>query len=193
MSRVVGLLLAGGASTRFGGNKLTAMHDGIPVGIRAARNLRDALGEICVVVPVDRPDTVALFADEFPVSVCADARQGIGRSIAHGVTVNREAEGWFIALADMPAIATATMAALGSRLTTPTDIIRPYYHGHAGHPVGFGANYAEELMALQGDSGAAGIVRRYPDALARFDVDDAGVVYDVDTPADLERPTPLER
>ena len=52
MANIVGILLAGGASRRFGSNKLAAPDtNGVPIGIRSAARLRAAVGEMLVVVP----------------------------------------------------------------------------------------------------------------------------------------------
>ena len=50
--------------------------------------------------------------------------------------------------------------------------------------MGFAAELYSELMQLQGDDGARRVVSRYP--AHGVDVDDRGVVLDVDTQPDLE-------
>ena len=57
------------------------------------------------------------------------------------------------------------------------------YQGRRGHPVGFAAELYSELMMLSGDEGARRIVARYP--AIGVDVDDPGVLLDLDTEADL--------
>lgn len=184
MPRLVGLLLAGGASSRFGGNKLAALIDGVPIGLRSARTLAAVMQEILVIVPPDKASTQALFEGEFPVSVCPDARVGIGCSIAHGVRQTSAADGWLIALADMPLIETGTIAAVKSALSRSV-IVRPCTGGRGGHPVGFGGDFASELEQLRGDSGAASVIARHPEAIISLDVADPGVLFDVDRPADI--------
>ena len=186
MQRLVGVLLAGGASARFGGNKLAAALDGAPIGLRAARTLAAVMDELIVVVPPDRPSTLTVFEGEFPVSVCPDARAGIGCSIAHGVRQTAAADGWLIALADMPLIEIATIAAVKAALSSRALIVRPRTRGRYGHPVAFGGDYASELIALHGDRGAARVIARHPDAVVTLDVDDPGILLDIDRPMDLE-------
>ena len=43
------------------------------------------------------------------------------------------------------------------------------------------------LATLTGDDGAKSVVAAHADSLARIDVDDAGILRDVDTPADLQQ------
>lgn len=186
MSDTVGILLAGGASRRFGGNKLTvSASDGVPIGVRAAERLNAVVDRLLVVIPADNAATRDLFAGVHDVSVCADAHAGIGHSIAHGVGASRDAAAWIIALADMPFIEVATITAVAAALTAPSGIVRPRYHGRPGHPVGFGAVYGAELMALRGDVGAQPVVNAHMGAVVFIDTEDVGVVTDIDRPEDI--------
>ena len=58
------------------------------------------------------------------------------------------------------------------------------YRGRRGHPVGFSAELYSELATLSGDEGARRLVARYP--AHAVDVDDPGVLIDIDTEADLD-------
>jgi hypothetical protein len=58
------------------------------------------------------------------------------------------------------------------------------YHGRRGHPVGFSSELYSELIALDGDDGARRLVARYPAPMA-LEVDDPGVLVDIDTVEDL--------
>jgi molybdenum cofactor cytidylyltransferase len=73
----------------------------------------------------------------------------------------------------------AVAAALGQH-----PVAYPHYRGRRGHPVGFSAELYSELVALQGDEGARRLIARYPGCAEN--VDDPGVLADVDTQADLE-------
>ena len=59
------------------------------------------------------------------------------------------------------------------------------HRGRRGHPVGFGAELYSELVKLSGDEGARRLIARYP--AHGVEVDDPGVLIDVDTEADLEQ------
>jgi molybdenum cofactor cytidylyltransferase len=57
------------------------------------------------------------------------------------------------------------------------------HRGVRGHPVGFALHHYDALAALDGDTGARALFASAPVQL--LDVDDPGIVRDVDTPADL--------
>jgi molybdenum cofactor cytidylyltransferase len=68
---------------------------------------------------------------------------------------------------------------------TGASIAAPVPRGRRGHPVGFSAAHRDALMALSGDEGARALVAAAGVDLVRVDVDDQGVLRDVDTPGDL--------
>lgn len=114
----------------------------------------------------------------------ADARRGVGHSIAAGVAERPRASGWLVLPGDMPMIRAASILAVADALDEHA-VAFSQYQGRRGHPVGFGAELYSELVELQGDEGARRIVARYPAHAVK--VDDAGVLVDIDTPADLMR------
>ena len=116
---------------------------------------------------------------------------GMGYSIATGVSARPDASGWLILPADMPLVQSATLQAVAQQLDNH-PVVYAQYKGRRGHPVGFAAELYSELVTLTGDEGARRLVARYP-ALG-VEVDDPGVLLDVDTEADLERlrSAPLE-
>lgn len=109
---------------------------------------------------------------------------GMGYSIAAGVVMCPDSAGWLVLPADMPLVLPTTLRAIASCLTEHA-VVYAQYRGRRGHPVGFSAELYSELAALSGDEGARRLVARYP-AFA-VEVDDPGVLIDVDTRADLDR------
>lgn len=107
---------------------------------------------------------------------------GIGYSIAAGVAARPDASGWMILPADMPLVQTATLSAVARHLDHHA-VVYAQYRGRRGHPVGFSCELYSELVGLQGDEGARRLVARYP--AHAVEVDDPGVLIDIDTEADL--------
>ena len=184
---VVGILLAGGASTRFGSNKLFhPLADGTPIAVASLRNLRSALPRVVAVVRPGADALVPLLRQEgAEVTVCDRADDGMGRTLAHAVGASRDADGWVVALADMPFIRPDTIRRVAARLEAGAPLVAPRYAGERGHPVGFAARFGGSLAALTGDAGARDLLRNESGALELIDCDDPGVVRDVDTPGDL--------
>ncbi len=186
---VAGILLAAGAGSRFGGGKLVhRLADGEPLGLRAWRNLCKALPHVTVAVRAGDRDVERLFRSAGAhVAVCADAHLGMGHTLAFAVNATRDADGWVIALADMPCVDPATIRSIAERLTAGAGIVVPVYRGQRGHPVGFAARFGEALAQLAGDAGARSVLRDHPESIERMEVDDPGVLQDVDTREDVHR------
>lgn len=184
---IVGVLLAAGASRRFGARKLLQpLADGVPIGVRTAHSLLGGTDKVtAVVAPSDRDLPYLLRRAGTDVCVCARADEGMGASLACGVRAARGADGWIIALADMPFIQPATYAAVAQALRAGAPIVAPLWGGRRGHPVGFARAYYAELAALGGDEGARAIVQRDSRKVVLVAVDDPGIHGDIDTPEDL--------
>ncbi|HNI07001.1 MAG TPA: nucleotidyltransferase family protein [Thiobacillaceae bacterium] len=181
------LLLAAGAGRRFGADKrLHPLADGTPMALAAARNLIQALpGALAVVGEADQQLADLLTAAGLAVTCCPDAARGMGASLAWGVAQRPEADGWLIALADMPFIRPATFHRVAEAVTGPAVIAAPVFDGKRGHPVAFGVDYREALLGLDGDRGGRDLLATHPDRLRRVPCDDPGVLRDIDHKADL--------
>lgn len=183
-STVVGVLLAAGFGRRFGADKrFHPLSDGTPMAVAAARRLRVACAYSVAVVRADDADLAALLQETGCAVVhSAAAAQGMGHSLAAGVAATAGAGGWLVALADMPYIAPASYRAVLAALAAGAPIARPRHRGAPGHPVGFAREWQPHLAALGGDSGARELVRAAGERCVAVEVDDAGVLCDVDIP-----------
>lgn len=183
----VGILLAAGEGRRFGANKLLhpVMNDTAMLFTSAAL-LKSILPNVIVVINEALTDYSAqLQSMGLQVVINTEAKQGIGNSIACGVTASKDAASWLIALADMPYIQADTVSLLVEKLQAGADIVAPVFDGQRGHPVGFHQRYAQELMQLKGDVGARSIIKRQIDMLSLVEVDDDGVLKDIDYSVDI--------
>ena len=184
---IAGILLAAGNGRRFGGHKLLEpLRDGTPVAVAAARNLRAGTDwTLAVVRPGDRRLEQLLRAAGLDIEYCADAEGGMGASLARGVTATAEADGWLIALADMPFIQPQTIRAVARMIRRGSAIAAPMCRGRRGHPVGFSRGFGHALASLWGDAGARHLLRRRAALLDLLPTDDIGIHIDIDTPQDL--------
>ena len=186
--KLCALLLAAGASRRFGpDNKLLAqLPDGQRLAQAAALPLVQTLERVNAVV---RPGEQQL-ADLLQQSGCRiiwheDADAGMGSSLAKGISVASDCDGWLVALADMPWIRPGSVLQVADALRAGAAIARPMYQGKAGHPVGFSARFGPQLQTLDDDHGARSIINATPHLLHKIDCDDPAVLHDIDTLDDL--------
>ena len=189
---IVGILLAAGESRRFGARKLLhPLADGTPIGVRSAVNLAAAVDRaIAVVAPNDGTLIDLLAKTELEICACPQSHEGMGASLACGVRAGADADGWVIALADMPFVLPSTIARIAQALRDGAPIAAPTYGGTRGHPVGIAREYYEKLAALSGDVGAKDILQRDRARIVLLEADDPGIHRDIDTPQDLRSGSP---
>jgi molybdenum cofactor cytidylyltransferase len=185
---IVGLLLAAGSATRFGSDKLRhALPHGVPIAVQAARHLRAESPRVLVVVrSSDAEQTFR--AERCETVVCENADQGMGASLACAVRAAGKADGYVVALGDMPFVRPATIAAVREALERGAALAAPYFRARRGHPVGIAGRFYEQLIALGGDEGARHLLSANEAELVRIPVGDPGVVRDIDRPEDLAPP-----
>lgn len=184
------LLLAAGFSRRFGSDKRRhRFADGSSLLAASVALYSQAFPKLIVVLRPEDDDLAAQVqasADGANVEVvfCADAVEGMGRSLAAGAAAAQAWDYLFVALADMPWVQLDTLAHLRREMQRAgsDSIVLPVNGNHPGHPVGFGASYLPALATLTGDQGARSLVQKAGDRVHRVIVEDAGVLQDLDTP-----------
>lgn len=187
---VAGVLLAAGRGSRFDPTGaryklLQLLPNGEPVVVASARALLAAVPRVIAVVrPEDAVTAGLLRALGCDVVACANAGDGMAASLVCGVQHARDASGWLIALADMPYVRPATMAALANAATNGATIAAPVHEGQRGNPVAFGRAHLQALLALAGDQGARSILKNNP--VNELTVNDPGILQDIDTPSDIQ-------
>lgn len=186
---ITGILLAAGASRRFGGDKLTSrLPDNIPVAVQACRNLIAGTGQVLAVIRPGAETLKALLeAEGAEVAECPDADQGMGSSLAFGIQCSAGASGWLVALADMPWIKPSSIRQVAAAISQGAAIAAPVWHGQRGHPVGFNARFFNELSALSGDTGAKALLASNLPHIVTLDCGDPGILWDIDHPDDMAR------
>lgn len=213
---ICAILLAAGHSTRFGANKLLQpTAEGIPLACLSARALHGMPHKVAVIstrslvlsplyqaagfqiaqVAPNARSTRVVAATGVPghgfsrpsVQTAADPEEGLALSIRTGIAASLHAQGWVLALADMPAVSPRTIARIVAALEAGATIVACRYQGQRGNPVGFSRSFGPALMALEGDMGARELLRKASESIHWLDVDDPGILFDVDTPADWLR------
>jgi molybdenum cofactor cytidylyltransferase len=185
-SRPTVVVLAAGKGSRFKGSahKLEQSLGDLSVLGSTLRNAIESHLPVVVVTiqPLAATASHVVAARDVVVVPQALAALGMGHSIAAGIAARADAPGWLLLPGDMPMVKPATLLAVAAALEHH-PVAYAQYQGRRGHPVGFAAELYSELMVLSGDEGARRIVARYP--AIGVDVDDPGVLIDLDTEADL--------
>ena len=183
------IVLAAGRASRFAaaGHKLAQALDGSDdAGAVLSVTLRNAIASRLPVLVVTSAELAPLAYRQVAardVVILPPARsRGMGDSIAAGVAARADAPGWLVLPADMPRVRPATLQQVAQALQTHA-VAYAQYRGRRGHPVAFAAELFSELVALTGDEGARRLVARYP--AQAVEVDDGGVLIDIDTVQDL--------
>ena len=112
----------------------------------------------------------------------------MGASLACAADATGEADGYLIALADMPFIRASSMAAVRDALAEGAPLVAPYFRTRRGHPVGIAGRFRGDLLACSGDEGARSVLAAHASELVKIPIGDPGVIRDIDTPGDLAPP-----
>jgi molybdenum cofactor cytidylyltransferase len=162
----------------------------VPVAELALSKLSRAVD--AVIVAVRRDDAAIAGAARslgMKVVVPDHATLGMGHSLAAGactaVQLFPDARWLVVALADMPWVKGETVQILVDAARASDRITQPVCAGRGGHPVVFPVRYVPELSNCTGDTGARGVMQRHAADVLHLDVEDTGVLRDVDSPADL--------
>jgi molybdenum cofactor cytidylyltransferase len=188
--RFVGLLLAAGSASRFGSDKLQhPLPHGVAIAVQAARHLKAEVPRVVAAVRPGAQETArALAAEGCEVVVCERAAEGMGASLACAAQAAGDADGYLVALADMPFVRPSTIAAVRDALAGGAVIAAPYFRARRGHPVGFAGRLRSALAALAGDAGAKSVLDAHAAQLVKVPVGDPGALRDIDKPSDLAPP-----
>jgi molybdenum cofactor cytidylyltransferase len=192
MSGPVVVVLAAGSGSRFGGlqHKLAQDFGGSTV---LGSTLRQVLASHLPMVVVATAATAEIACRSVAArdvvvlpEVGSETGQhlGMGYSIASGVSARPEASAWLVLPGDMPLVTPATLRSVARELGQHA-VVFAQHRGRRGHPVGFSAELFSELVLLRGDEGARRLLARYP--AHGVELDDPGVLADIDTAADLEK------
>src|SRR5262249_47488391 len=148
-----GLLLAAGSASRFGSDKLQhSLPHGVAIAVQAARHLRTGVARIVAVVrPASEPLSESLRKENCEVVVCDNAAEGMGASLACAALAAGPADGYLVALGDMPFVRPSSIAAVRDALAGGAALAAPFWRARRGHPVGIGGSFYQDLLALRGD------------------------------------------
>jgi molybdenum cofactor cytidylyltransferase len=181
------LVLAAGASSRFGSPKQLVRFDGQPLIQRVIAGATELAGNAVTVVLGAYAAEIAatLLPGTAGVIVNRDWNEGIASSIRAGVArLPGACDGVLLLLADQPLVSGLSLNRMATAWRRqPRGIIASRYGLVTGLPAIFPRWCFGDLLALRGDQGARILLRRYADHVVRLANPDAEV--DIDYPEDL--------
>lgn len=190
MAALAALVLAAGRSSRFGDDKLLQIFADAPIVTHAIRAACAA--PVARIVIVKRPGAALDQAcrdaavNDARISLLDVESEALSASLRAGLAALSDSAGAFIFLGDMPLVPHHAPALLAEKLDAHFAAL-PMFEGRPGHPVLLSARAVGLAQSLDGDQGAGVLLRQYADDVARLEMDDDGVVFDVDTLADYQR------
>ncbi len=181
------LVLAAGASRRFGSPKQLARIGGQSLLQRAIAHATDSVGSGVTVVLGAHAAAIAqtLPPGSASLLITRNWQEGIASSIRLGVQrLPGACDGVMLVLADQPLVGSQML----QRLITawrrqPRQIIASHYASVTGVPAIFPRWCFPDLLALRGDQGARVLIRRYAQHVIRLAHPEAAI--DIDYPEDL--------
>jgi molybdenum cofactor cytidylyltransferase len=188
--RIFAILLAAGESRRMGYPK-PLLKIGEETFIARTTALALTVASRVVIVLGAHADRVrAAIAPDSRVLVAQNPnfKRGQLSSLKVGLATaaGEDADAVIVHLADHPLVSPFTFRALADGYGHPAHpIVVVRHRGRRGHPVIFDRSVFAELMAAPEDQGARVVVNASPERVSYVNVDDPGVVLDLDTPADL--------
>jgi molybdenum cofactor cytidylyltransferase len=188
------VVLAAGASTRFGSPKQLVRLNGRPLLHLAVSRAVEVAGQSVTVVLGANAVELAPLLRHTPAAIVVnrDWSEGMGSSVRTGVSrVPATADAVMLMLADQPAVTAEDLRRLISTWRRqPQCIVAAHYAGTAGVPAIFPREDFTALAGLRGDAGARALLKRGGERLIRVPLQSAEI--DIDTPEDLLKLQPGE-
>jgi molybdenum cofactor cytidylyltransferase len=181
------IVLAAGASTRFGSPKQLVRLNGRPLLHLAVSRAVEVAGQAVTVVLGANAAELAPLLRHTPAAVAInrDWAEGMGSSVRVGVArVPAAADAALLMLADQPAVTAEDLRRLvATWRRQPQCIVAAHYAGTVGVPAIFPREDFPALCALRGDAGARVLLKRGGARVVRMALQSAAI--DIDTPEDL--------
>jgi molybdenum cofactor cytidylyltransferase len=144
-------------------------------------------GRICRALELNRPEARPC-PDRTGVQVIdtPDWHKGQSFSVAAGLkALPPDMDGALFLLGDQPLVTAQTLHHLVSAFQTSDHwILAPCFNGQRGNPVLVASPLFDRLIHPAGDAGARVLFREFSHRMHCLEVDDPGVLRDVDTPED---------
>lgn len=182
---IAGLILAAGESARMGQDKALLAYRGRTFLETIVATLREAGVEKIAAVLGHHADEIrrAVNLKAAEVVVNENYARGQTSSLQAGLRALAcsELEAVVLCLVDHPAVNSGTIQKLITNFReSSAPVVIPTFQTQRGHPVLIASWLFDELLRLGPDVGANGVMRKYREATRFVEVNDAGILLDID-------------
>jgi molybdenum cofactor cytidylyltransferase len=188
-NRIEGILLAAGESRRMGFPKPLLRLNGETFLSHVAASMLATVERLIIVLGAHRNAVMAAVPADHRISIVENPDYSMGQlsSIKAGLhSVSPQADAAIVHLVDHPTVLPKTFERLAAEYQlSGKPILVARFRGRRGHPVLFDRSVFDELQKASIDVGARAVVQANMERVIYVDVDDPGVLLDLDTPADL--------
>ncbi len=187
--RIAGIILAAGNSTRMGKPK-ALLNIGESTFLEViVRNLLNAnFAPLMIVLGTEEAKIKNAIIDDHHCVFVHNQHPDKGQLSSLHCALKKlpdDVLGCLMVLVDHPLVKASTYHTIYTQgQKTPDKIVIPSYNGNRGHPVYFGRRYFKDLREAPLSLGARAVVERHAQEIHLMAVEDAGILKDIDTPAD---------
>ena len=181
------IILAAGASIRYGSDKKSISFANTTLLQYIVDHYSKVFNNVLVVLREQAHNSTDFFPPNARMVFAPEARCGMSQSLRAGVEQSKKDPWLVVGLMDMPYVKLTTLERLAHRMeSTTASVVRPRYHHEFGNPVGFKRDCFSQLCELSGDQGARSLFDSGKLQFETLEVDDQGVLIDIDTPDQLK-------
>jgi molybdenum cofactor cytidylyltransferase len=189
---IAGLILAAGESSRMGQDKALLTYGGRTFLEIVVAALHEAGIERVGVVLGHHAEQIqgAVTLEGAEIVINRDYARGQTSSLQAGLRALERAdlEAVVLCLVDHPLISADTVRALvASFRRSGAPVVIPTFQDQRGHPVLIGRTLFSALLSLDPGAGANTVIGRHRDATQLVEVNDSGILLDVDDPEAYHR------
>jgi len=193
--RVAAVVLAAGRSRRMGSSKALLDLGGQPLIARLLQTILDCAAiDRVIVVSGYQPAAIHQVVADLGVDLVhnpdyesggmlSSVRAGVRQVLACGGL-----DAFFVMLLDQPLVRGQTLLSLARAWhESRPAVVVPAHDGKRGHPILIATRCAQQILSLTPDATLRDFVEQHRNQTQVVEVDDPGVLSDVDTPQDYQR------
>jgi len=193
MSNHWGIILAAGSSRRMGTQKLLMPYSDSTIIETVVGHVLNSSIENIIVVLGANADEIKEATGHLPVKFCINHNheEGMLSSVICGFNaLPDEADVALLFLGDQPDIPSRiTNSILAAYNDSIHGIVIPVYNHRRGHPLLVDMKYRKEIRKLDLELGLRSLMHLFPEDVLEIEVDDPGILVDIDTREDYSNAT----